>query len=79
MTPDTDVLLLVFSIRFGRLSWLEPVYCSLRGPMLPALSLEDRYDRITTLLSSDCPYDVPNLHSQSHCTYESAHTSKGSF
>ena len=55
MTPDTDVLLLVFLFRIGHRSWLEPVYCPLKGLISLALSLEDQYDRITTL-SFDCPY-----------------------
>ena len=67
MTPDTDVLLLAFLFRIGRRSWPDPVYCPLKGFMSLALSLEDLYDRITALVSFDCPYHAPNLHSQTHC------------
>ena len=56
VTPDADVFLLVSLFRIG--------YCPLRGLLSLALSLEDQYDRITTLPSL---YDVSNLYSQSHC------------
>ena len=51
MTPDTDVLLLVFLFHIGRCS-RGPDPFTLRGLLSLALSLEDQYDRITTLPST---------------------------